>query len=422
VLAARTRETTPAAVFQDARAALLDVLATIGWDNGVVAEDVLSRHAPPFETAARLYDARLLLASKPAEARALYAQAMKEDPALANTYADLKAAFKDVASSLAVLSFLNLSGRADDEWMGTGVVQALSTDLPRLGFSVVERSRVDELLLAGGATTVDGAAAASAGKLLNADYTVLGSVLHQAPALRVDLRVVDVATGVVAFSAAAENKRDDLAAVIRALTNQLAERFNTPLGDADLDALLASKMSPEEFREAMRAELARSRLRAEQKQEEKASASAPLPVLPLVGAGGVVVGLGVGLGGAFAASTPAAEAIAYNSVRSIAQDADDALARRDAAARTANMWTAVAVTGVVVAVAGLGLVAWDALAGEPPAAPPDAPATTATTAATTAAPTTATTAATTAATAAAIAATTAATRTTMTAAAGAGAE
>lgn len=351
-------------LFADARKIALQVLAQVGWDSGILAEDFLSRHAPRAETARKLHDARLARATHADDARALYAQAMKEDPALANLYADLKAQFADLSATVAILPFTHVTGNPDDAWMARGVVEALSTDLPRVGFTVVERQRVDEALLAraGEVTFLDSREASGAGQVLGADYVVLGSVLHQAPALRVDLRVIEVGTSVIAYATSAENRRDDLAAAIVSLTAQIAERFNAPLSAADVDQLMASKVSPADFEQAMRAELARDRLTT-----APAPTSARVDVAQIgrwSAVGGIAVGAGVAATGFLVAAPLGSRANQLHGLQSVVvepQAQEDLRAERDNAAALANLWTGVGWVGAGLAAVGVGWLVVDAV-------------------------------------------------------------
>jgi TolB-like protein len=338
-----------------------------------------------------LFEARLLRASKAEEARALYAAAVKEDPALANLYGDLRAQFRDVSATVAVLPFVNASGRAEDAWMGVGVVDALATDLPRLGFTTLERQRIDDVLLArgDGGAIVEGALAASAGQLLNADYTVIGSVLHQAPAIRIDLRVIEVRSGIIAYTSSAENRRNDLPAAIVALTTQLASRFNAPLSSDDLDELVAAKMTPVDFERAFRAELAKKNLRDSARRDGAAPgvAAAPAGALPwgtIAGGTGVAVGLTTAITG-FVLADPFVVAMHQAEGRIDVLPPDVDLSKIAAEARTAennaNVRLVAAWTGVAIAAASAAWLVVDGLLPDeaaPAAPPPSSPAPTAT--------------------------------------------
>ena len=86
---------------ETARRLVVEILDKMAWSDAVFAEEFLTGHAPKAETARALFEARLLMSTKQEEAKALYAKAMKEDPALANLYDDLKAEFTDLAATVA---------------------------------------------------------------------------------------------------------------------------------------------------------------------------------------------------------------------------------------------------------------------------------------------------------------------------------
>jgi TolB-like protein len=371
VLAA-AQEATPAdAVFPAARKLLLKLLSTVGWDDALLADDFLARHAPAPQTAKALHEARLLRATNQDQARALYAKAMQEDPALANLYGDLRAQFGDLSATLGVTPFVNIVGTEADAWMVRGVLEALSTDLPKVGFTVVERARLEELFAAraeADGTFVDAKKASEIGAALGADFMVLGGILHQSPSIRIDLRVVDVDTGVIAFSTTAENRRDDLASAITSLTTQIAERFNRPLDDKTIDELLAQKMEPAEFEKAMREQLAKDRLRPKASVAAPPPPFDPRPLLVWSGVGGVVVGGAVAATGLALRNPLAERAHELHGLQLLVSNVDerDALrAERDAAAAEANLWTGLAVGGAGLAAVGLGLVATGALLSPP---------------------------------------------------------
>ncbi|MEO6238462.1 MAG: protein kinase [Vicinamibacterales bacterium] len=108
-----------------------------------------------------------------------------------------------VASSLpetlAVLDFRNLSGRSDDDWIGSGIAESVSADLSRIpGLILVGRER---MLAALGGSRVYGTdhtgEALSLGAVLGCRWVLLGSFQRLGQALRVTSQLTDVATGQV---------------------------------------------------------------------------------------------------------------------------------------------------------------------------------------------------------------------------------
>jgi hypothetical protein len=148
VLATGSGHVTVNNMVKDARELLLGFLDKIGWLDAGIADDLRAAHAPKTDSIRDLMKAKLLLASKSDsdEARDLYEQAMKDDPALANLFDELKTEFSDITSTLGVMSFVNASANPQDEWMVEGVSLALAADLPKMNFTVVERSQIRELI------------------------------------------------------------------------------------------------------------------------------------------------------------------------------------------------------------------------------------------------------------------------------------
>lgn len=108
--------------------------------------------------------------------------------------------------TVAVLYFQN-QGNPELEPLKVGLTQMLTTDLVGAGgVKVVERTQLqavmDELKL-GHSSVVDKDTSARVGKLLGAEYLVLGSYFSLAGTLRVDARLVKVETGEVVHASGA---------------------------------------------------------------------------------------------------------------------------------------------------------------------------------------------------------------------------
>lgn len=105
--------------------------------------------------------------------------------------------------SVAVMYFQN-QGNPELEPLKVGLTQMLTTDLVGAGgVKVVERTQLqalmDELKL-GHSAVVDKETSAKLGKLLGAEYLILGSYFSLAGTLRVDARLVRVETGEVVYA------------------------------------------------------------------------------------------------------------------------------------------------------------------------------------------------------------------------------
>jgi TolB-like protein len=115
--------------------------------------------------------------------------------------------------TLSVLYFDNSANSRDLDWLGAGLSDMLATDIAAAGAArVVEREKLEEVLkeqelqLSG---AVSDAGAVRAGELLAAERIVCGSFVAAGKSLRVQARIVDVASAAVIGAASAEGSTDD---------------------------------------------------------------------------------------------------------------------------------------------------------------------------------------------------------------------
>lgn len=141
------------------------------------------------------------------------------------------------AEVIAVLPFA--ANAVGDELapLGAAAADMLVTDLARAeGLVVVERSRLNALLAELAlqqSDYVDPASAARLGQGLGAGRVVVGSVNVAAAGLRLDARVVDVATGAVVGAASATGAQQDFFALEADVAAQLYRHFGVELTVAD---------------------------------------------------------------------------------------------------------------------------------------------------------------------------------------------
>ena len=107
--------------------------------------------------------------------------------------------------TVAVAPFANISKDTQTDWLGYGFAETLATKLCMVpGIQYVERSELSkalkELKLQDTAL-VDPATASKLGKIVGAEYVIVGSFQKIGDALKVDARVVNVETSVAAKSA-----------------------------------------------------------------------------------------------------------------------------------------------------------------------------------------------------------------------------
>ena len=132
------------------------------------------------------------------------------------------------ADSIAVIVFSNISGAAEDEWIGVGIAETLTADMAAVGaLSIVGRSAVSGALENLSVSQGSGAEAAEvrAGRLLGARWVISGAYQRLGDRLRITARVVEVASAAVIHAA----KIDGLVAELFALQDRLAAELKRGL-------------------------------------------------------------------------------------------------------------------------------------------------------------------------------------------------
>jgi TolB-like protein len=141
------------------------------------------------------------------------------------------------ARTIAVAYFDNDSGRAELDPLRKGLADMLITDLAGLGsIQIVEREKLNaviaELELAK-SKFIDPKTAQKLGKGLSAEYIMTGSYLVQGDAMRIDSRLVQVATGRIAAAEKVEGKRDDFFALEKELVDALVKALDLKLSSSE---------------------------------------------------------------------------------------------------------------------------------------------------------------------------------------------
>jgi TolB-like protein len=308
VLAAAEGKVIMAELVPGVRTLAIAMLRELGWVDSVNENELSAAHAPRPDTVRDLMQARLLMATKADEAKALYAKAIREDPAYANLFADLQNRFAGLAATVGILPFINISGDEEDSWMVRGVAEALATDLPKMSFTVVERTQLETVLkteATGQIISIN--SAQEIGRKAGADFVVLGSILHQKPLLRIDARFVEVKTGIVVTSSSADNQTDNFAAALATLSSAIAKSFNESLGKDTIEKLAGNSMSTADFEKYIRQQLSKEGLQKSMALNLTEPPPPPKAELPLTSRWWFWTSVGVSVGGAVAAGIVAAQ-------------------------------------------------------------------------------------------------------------------
>jgi tetratricopeptide (TPR) repeat protein/predicted Ser/Thr protein kinase len=102
--------------------------------------------------------------------------------------------------AVAVMSLANITRNGDDDWLGAGIAETLTTDLKSLpGLVVISRERIAEALRkrGGAGEGVDDIVAAQVGRAVGARFIVTGGYQRQGESVRVTSRITDLLTGEV---------------------------------------------------------------------------------------------------------------------------------------------------------------------------------------------------------------------------------
>lgn len=127
---------------------------------------------------------------------------------------------------IAVMKFKNISNDSSYEWLQEALREWINTEISNLdGIRVVERAQLDkifsEINLSKDAY-IDSATAVKIGKGLGAHAILTGSFLSHEKLLRIDVRLIRVETGEIAWAKSIDGNVDDYATLSKLVTTQIA--------------------------------------------------------------------------------------------------------------------------------------------------------------------------------------------------------
>jgi non-specific serine/threonine protein kinase len=104
-----------------------------------------------------------------------------------------------IESSVAVMTFANITREPNDDWIGTGIAETVSSDLKNIhGLTVIGRARVfDALRNLGSETAVDDSLAIDIGRRLGATWVVVGGFQRIGDMVRITANFVEIGSGAV---------------------------------------------------------------------------------------------------------------------------------------------------------------------------------------------------------------------------------
>ena len=135
--------------------------------------------------------------------------------------------------AIVVARFANISGAAEDDWFGQGIVETLMTDLEH----VASVSTVDDQTATGAANTVNTgrdsnsqAIALATGRRLGAQWVVDGAYQRLRNRVRITARVVDVETARVVHTTVIDGAVTELPGGVHLQRRPVCDRGGPPAG------------------------------------------------------------------------------------------------------------------------------------------------------------------------------------------------
>jgi serine/threonine protein kinase/tetratricopeptide (TPR) repeat protein len=136
-----------------------------------------------------------------------------------------------VESSVAVMTFANITREPTDDWIGTGIAETVSSDLKNIhGLSVIGRARVfDALRNLSSDTRLDESLAIDIGRRLGATWVVVGGFQRLGELVRITAHFVDVTTGEVRKTVKVDGQIGDIFALQDKIVYELSQGLNVVL-------------------------------------------------------------------------------------------------------------------------------------------------------------------------------------------------
>ena len=141
-----------------------------------------------------------------------------------------------VESSVAVMTFANITREAADDWIGTGIAETVSSDLKNVhGLTVIGRARVyDALRNLSTDAHLNDALAIDIGRRLGATWVIVGGYQRLGGMVRITANFVDVATGELRGTVKVDGKIEDIFALQDRIVYDLSQGLNLALQGSEV--------------------------------------------------------------------------------------------------------------------------------------------------------------------------------------------
>ena len=149
--------------------------------------------------------------------------------------------------TVAILYFDNYTGTSDYDPLGKGISSMMISDLSVVQeIQLVERDRMQDLVKEIDMQQTkyfDSTTSVKVGKMVGAEYVVIGAFASAKPQMRIDTRVVRVATGEIVKTAQVTGDQDKFFDLEQALANKLIDGLGIALSPEEQNRLLAQQRS-----------------------------------------------------------------------------------------------------------------------------------------------------------------------------------
>src|SRR5262249_29294748 len=143
----------------------------------------------------------------------------------------LQARTPPVESSVAVMTFVNITREPADDRIGTGIAETVSSDLKNIhGLTVIGRARVyDALRNLSSSVNLDESLAIDIGRRLGATWVVVGGFQKIGEVVRITANFVDVSSGAVRRTVKLDGRITDIFALQDKIVYELSQGLNLAL-------------------------------------------------------------------------------------------------------------------------------------------------------------------------------------------------
>jgi tetratricopeptide (TPR) repeat protein len=141
-----------------------------------------------------------------------------------------------VASSVAVMTFANITREPADDWIGTGIAETVSSDLKNVhGLTVIGRARVfDAVRNLSSDVRLDESLAIDIGRRLGATWVVVGGFQRLGELVRITANFVDVGSGEVRQTVKVDGRIGDIFALQDKIVYELSHGLNLALKGTEI--------------------------------------------------------------------------------------------------------------------------------------------------------------------------------------------